>query len=364
LGLIKSMLSLSLVKAIGSEREGPAGSLVSNRVTAVWQPRILKVNVMVNHGAMRMLILCLMWLFISPAAAAHAGTPFNASPNAPPNAPIDHVIADMTGRRVTVPVDPQRVVALAPSVTEIVYDLGQEWRLVGVTQFSDYPPAAGKLPKVGSYVHLDVERIMALRPDVCIGIKDGNPLVAVEQLEALNIPIFAVDPHNIDSVIQSVAVIGRLLSAQDRADRVVSDMRARIRRIRTRTAAIHHKPSVFFQIGVSPIVSVGSDTFTSELITLAGGINAAAGPAPYPRFSVEQVIALAPDVIVISSMERAAVFEQVKADWEKWPAIPAVRRGAVFIAPTNLFDRPTPRLVEALEFLAGLIHPELFKENP
>ena len=100
------------------------------------------------------------------------------------------VLIDPVGRRVEVPTDPQRVVALAPSITEIVFALEQDKRLVGVTRFSDYPKAAKKLPKVGSYIYLDVERIAALRPDICIGIKDGNPIAAVERLEAFGIPFF------------------------------------------------------------------------------------------------------------------------------------------------------------------------------
>ncbi|MEJ2039689.1 MAG: ABC transporter substrate-binding protein, partial [Desulfosarcinaceae bacterium] len=118
------------------------------------------------------------------------------------------------------------------------------------------------------------------------------------------------------------------------------------------------------QIGVSPIVSVGSGTFIDELITLAGGVNVAAGRDPYPRFSREQVIALAPDVIVISSMAREAIFEQVKNEWLAWPAIPAAANKAVFIAPTNIFDRPTPRLVDGLELMAQYIHPEIFEVRP
>jgi iron complex transport system substrate-binding protein len=274
-----------------------------------------------------------------------------------------HQVTDPIGRVVSVPRQPQRVVALAPSVTEIIFALERQDILVGVTRFSDFPEAARALPKVGSYVQLDVERIVALRPDLCIGIRDGNPLAAVAQLEALGIPVFAVDPRGLDTVIQSVAVIGQLLNAQTEAENINTSMRRRIDQVKTGIANATRKPRVFFQIGVSPIVSVGSETFIHELIHLAGGINVSAGPAPYPRYSKEQVIDLAPDVIVISSMDRMAVFEQVKAEWEKWPAIPAVKHKSVFIAPSNLFDRPTPRLVDGLELLAGLIHPELFPDR-
>lgn len=273
-------------------------------------------------------------------------------------------VIDPAGRRLQVPADPRRVVALAPSITEIVFALEQQHRLKGVSRFSDYPPEARDFPKVGSYVHLDVERIVALQPDVCIGIKDGNPLTAVRQLEALEIPCFAVAPVDLDSVMDSIIAIGDLLGASDKARGIVEEMRRRIQAVRQKTSQVQHKPGVFFQIGISPIVSVGTATFIHELITMAGGTNVAAGANPYPRFSKEQVISLAPDVLIISSMARAAVFEKVKAQWLQWPAIPAVRNHSVHIAPTNIFDRPTPRLVDGLEQMARYIHPQLFKEQP
>ncbi len=273
-------------------------------------------------------------------------------------------ITDLVGRTVEVPQDPQRIVALAPSITEIVFALGQEHRLKGVSRFSDYPQEATSYPKVGSYVHLDVERIVALRPDVCIGIKDGNPLTVVKQLDALKVPFFGVDPSDLNSVMASILAVGDLLGASTEARASTQDMHRRIDAVKRKTVGVSHRPGVFVQIGISPIVSVGSATFIDQLITLAGGTNVAAGPNPYPRFSKEQVISLAPEVMVISSMARATVFEEVKAEWMQWPAIPAVRNRAVHIAPTNIFDRPTPRLVDGLEKMARYIHPKLFKDQP
>ena len=295
------------------------------------------------------LILNLIWM-VTPPFPAFAG---DLRP-----------VSDLLGRQLTVPEQPQRVVALAPSITEIVYALQKEESLVGVTRFSDYPQAAQALPKVGSYVHLDVERIAALKPDLCIGIKDGNPAVVVEKLQAMNIPVFAVNPHDLESVMQSILAIADLLGATHKARVIVDDMTARIQKVKACTGKETHTPRVFFQIGVSPIVSVGSNTFINELITLAGGVNVAAGGSAYPRFSREQVIALAPEVIVISSMARETIFEQVKNEWLEWPVIPAVANKAVFIAPTNIFDRPTPRLVDGLELLAQYIHPEIFEVRP
>ena len=272
-------------------------------------------------------------------------------------------VTDQLGRQVTVPDNPQRVISLAPSITEIIFGLKESHRLKGVTTYSDFPPEAEKLPKVGSYVHLDLEKIVALKPDLCIAIKDGNPRTIAQRLESLKIPVYAVDPNNIDTVMKTILEIGGLLGSNNQADLLVKNMRSRIQRVKSLVASAKHRPRVFFQIGVSPIVSVGTPTFIHELIVLAGGTNTAAGPVPYPRFSREQVLALSPEVIIITSMARSTVFEKVKAEWEKWPDIPAVRNRRIFIEDSNFFDRPTPRLLDGLELLIRLIHPELFEIN-
>jgi iron complex transport system substrate-binding protein len=273
-------------------------------------------------------------------------------------------VTDPLGRALIVPDSPLRVVALAPSVTEIVYALGQERRLIGVTEYSDFPPEAKGLYTVGSYVKLDLERIVALKPDLCIAIKDGNPKDAVERLMGLNIPVYAVDPRSLDTVLYTIEKVGILLEAEDRAQTLVNSLQGRISRVSEIVARAERHPKVFIQIGLTPIVSVGTHTFIHELIERAGGINLASGEAPYPRFSREQVLALAPDVIVITSMEKSSNFEQAKADWLQWPGLPAARDQRIFIEDANLFNRPSPRLVEGLERLARLIHPALFKGAP
>lgn len=272
-------------------------------------------------------------------------------------------LTDLLGRSVKVPADPRHVIALAPNITEIIFALQQEHRLKGVTQFSDYPVEARKLPKVGSYVQLDLERIVALKPDLCIAIKDGNPRVVVDRLESIGIPVYAVDPRNLKSVMETILAIGRLLNAENTARDLVQTLQTRVAHVQAKVSHAARRPGVFFQIGISPIVSVGTDTFIHELIEKAGGTNLAAGDTPYPRFSREQVLSLSPDVIIISSMTRAAVFERVKEEWSRWPNMPAVQKQKIFIADSNLFDRPSPRLVDALELLASLIHPEVIKEN-
>ena len=281
---------------------------------------------------------------------------FGATPS------LARTVTDQLGRTVMVPDEPRRIVSLAPNITEIIFALGREHRLMGATRYSDFPPEAKKLPKVGSYVHLDLEKIVALKPDLCIAIKDGNPIAVAKRLESLKIPVYAVNPSNLETIMQTVLEIGGLINAEKMADLLVKDMDLRIQKVKSLVSNVAHRPRVFFQIGVSPIVSVGTHTFIHGLIVLAGGINLAEGPISYPRFSREQVLALSPEVIIITSMARAAVFEQVKAEWNKWPDLPAVRNQRIFLEDSNFFDRPTPRLVDGLELLARLIHPELFKE--
>jgi iron complex transport system substrate-binding protein len=274
------------------------------------------------------------------------------------------VTVDQIGRSVQLPPNPQRIVALAPSITEILYALGKEKQLVGVTIFSDYPPAAQALPKVGSYVRLDLERIVALKPDLCIATKDGNPIEIIKRLEALQIPVFAVDPRNLATVMEAIGIIGQITAAQDQARRLVHQMQGRIDFVKQTVARTDRRPRLFFQIGVTPIVSVGSPTFIHELIQVAGGTNLAAGPVPYPRYSREQIIGLSPDVIIITDMAREVIFKQVKQEWERWPGMPAVKHNRIYLVNSDIFDRPTPRLIDGLEVLAKRLHPQLFGEKP
>jgi iron complex transport system substrate-binding protein len=271
---------------------------------------------------------------------------------------------DQLDRRVTIPDDPQRVISLAPSIPEIIYALAQENRLKGVTRYSDFPIEATKLPKIGSYVHLDLERIVSLNPDLCIAIKDGNPKDVIDRLQSLKIPVYVVDPRNLNTVLETIKEIGQILNAGGKAENLLGNLRNRIQRVKSLISQNTYRPGVFFQVGISPIVSVGAGTFLHELIVLAGGNNLANGNTAYPRFSREQVLALAPEIFIVTSMARQAVFEEVKAEWRRWSTLPAVRNDRIFLVDSNLFDRPSPRLVDGLELLVKLIHPELQEPSP
>ncbi|PIE70967.1 MAG: cobalamin-binding protein [Deltaproteobacteria bacterium] len=276
------------------------------------------------------------------------------------------VVTDQLGREVVLPADVKRIVSMAPSVTELVFALGSGDRLVGATRYSDYPPEAEALPKIGSYVHLDLERILSLRPDVCIGTKDGNPKAVIDRLEALQVPVFAVNPVSFETVMASIHLVAVVLDVPDRGERLVQSMTDRIRAVDARVAAVSSRPGVFLQIGMAPIVSVGSPTYLNELIERAGGRNVAAGPTPYPRYATEQVLALRPDVILVSSMAKGTpgAAEAAAEDWRRWKGLPAAENNRVMIIDSDRVDRPGPRMVSGLETLMRMIHPELAGAAP
>lgn len=288
-------------------------------------------------------ILLLQGLFLCPAIAGY--------------------VVDQVGRKVNVPVEPVRVLALAPNVAEIIYLLGQEKRLKGATQYSNHPKEAEKLPRIGSYVRLDVEKIVALKPDLCIGTRDGNPINTVERLESLGIPVYVVDPQSLSSIMDAVTRLGILLGASDRASLIVNDMNERIDIIEKRVAQASGKPGVFFQIDAAPIISAGSNTFIHELITRAGGRNLAAGDNPYPRYNWEDILRLQPEIAIIASMAGGHPASELRSGWLKWPQLKAVKNNRVYVVEADLIDRPTPRLVDGLEEFAAIIHPEVFGEK-
>jgi iron complex transport system substrate-binding protein len=269
-------------------------------------------------------------------------------------------VTDQIGRTLVVPENPTRVIALAPSITEIIYDLGQEKRLVGVTQYSTYPSEAELLPRVGSYVRLDIEKIVALKPDLCLATKDGNPKHIVDKIVSLGIPVYVINPQNLQQIMDTITRLGSLLHAEQTAAALVSDMEKRIGQVQARVKNMPDRPRVFFQIDAEPLFSAGTDTFIHELIELAGGINTTAGEVSYPRYSWEDIIVLQPEIVLISSMAGGLAPEYLLNSWKKWNLLSAVKNDQIFVVDAELFDRPTPRLVNGLEVIAAIIHPELF----
>jgi iron complex transport system substrate-binding protein len=268
---------------------------------------------------------------------------------------------DALGREVTLEAPPQRLIGLAPSITEILYYLGLGDRVVGVTQFSSYPPEAALKPKVGTYVNLNVERIIDLTPDLVIATQDGNERRDVELLEQAGITVYVVNPRNVSSLVETIQEVGTLSGVPQRAKAQSHKLASRVDRIVEKTTLLP-KPLVFVQIQLKPIMTVNKHTFHHDLIRLSGGRNMTGDePITYPRISLEEVIRRKPEVILISSMERQGRFEKARLEWFQWTSIPAVQTGRVHLIDSDLIDRPSPRLIDGLEAMAKFIHPEVYK---
>ena len=257
-------------------------------------------------------------------------------------------------RGVTVRLDaaPRRVVSLAPSLTEIVFLLGRDGSLVGVTRFCNVPAAASGLPKIGGVSDPDVERVVALSPDLVLCTTDGNPRDKVRSLEEMGIPCFAVAPQDLEAVFTAIERLGVLLGAADRGLAEAGALRRRAR-LASPSSRNVEKPSALFVVSTAPIIAAGEGTFMDELVRLAGGRNAAARfSGRYPRLSVEDLVAARPDVIFVAGM---AGVERFPPEVARWKEVPAFRDGAVITLDGDLVTRPGPRLVTALERVSAAL---------
>jgi iron complex transport system substrate-binding protein len=280
-----------------------------------------------------------------------------------PAAGYAKTVTDQTGRTVTIPDNPQRIVSLMPSLTEMVYELGQGERIVAATQYSTQPAAVRQLPKVGPYTHPGIERILARQPDLCLVSRDGNPKFIVDRLESLGIAVYAFDPQSLAGIMDAVTRLGGIVHARAKAGELVNTMRRRLRNVDIRVQQFTRRPRVFFQIDAGTIVSAGPKSFIGSLITRAGGINLATGDRLYPRYSWEEVLAMQPEVIIISSMAGGYSNEQLKAQWQRWPELPAVRDHRIYVVDADRFDRPTVQSFTCLEELVDLLHKHIQSTN-
>lgn len=259
---------------------------------------------------------------------------------------------------------PQRIVSLAPNLTEIVFLLGRESALVGVTRFCNVPPRAATLPRVGGIVDPDVERIVAARPDLVLCTTDGNPKEKVRVLEETGIPCFAVGPQDLSGIFGTIERIGALLGVPAKAREEAARLRERTSRA-ARSGACGRPvggPRVLFAVSTSPIIAAGKGTFLDELVRTAGGTNAAgAFSGRYPRLSVEDLIVAAPDVILVAAMTGV---EEFPAEVTRWKEVPAFRDGAVVSLDGDLVTRPGPRMVSALEEVSRVLSEWCARRGP
>jgi iron complex transport system substrate-binding protein len=267
---------------------------------------------------------------------------------------------DEVGRTVEISGPPRRIVSVAPNVTEILFALGLEDRLVGVSNYCQYPPEAKKIEKIGGYINPSLEKIVALRPDLVVGIAEGDLRTFVDKLAGLNVPVYIANPRDALEVLTSIRKIGEATFAPEPARRIVRSMEERIRKVQDKVRG-RPRPRVLHILDFNPLLSAGKGTFVDDLIRLGGGRNVAeTATGKYPRFSMEEVLVQDPEVILLASMKSGDPMVKQRRWWERWKTISAVKQGRVYVLDSDLIHRPSPRMVEGLEQVAKAIHPEAF----
>jgi iron complex transport system substrate-binding protein len=268
---------------------------------------------------------------------------------------------DEVGRKVELPGPPQRLISVAPSVTEVLFALGLGEKVVGVSTYCNYPPEALKKEKVGGYITPSLEKIVALRPDLVIGTADGNLKSFVNKLSGLGVPVYISNPRSVSEVLTSIRRIGEVTFSQPAAQRVVDSMKGKMETVREKVQG-RPRSRVLHVLAYDPLISSGKGTFVDDLIRFAGGVNIAEGAeGKHPRYSMEEVIAQDPEVIILSSMKSKDPLADQRQWWERWKEISAVRSGRIYVIDSDLILRPSPRIVEGLEEVARAIHPGAFK---
>lgn len=269
---------------------------------------------------------------------------------------------DEVGREVTLPYPPKRIVSLAPNITEILFSLGLDEEIVGVSIHCNFPEKAKSKVRVGSYISLDFEKITFLQPDLVIATGAGNTREMVERLGKLGFPTYVIFPKNFNDVLKSIDHLGQVVNREKEAMGIIQGIKQRSQRVIELTKG-PSRPKVFLQIGEAPIVTVGSGSFADDLIHLAGGENIAGKEKEmYPRLGMEEILKRSPEVILISSMNPKGDYLRVLQEWSRWKTISAVKNGRVHLIDSDLIDRPSPRIIEGLEEIARILHPERFKK--
>jgi len=280
-----------------------------------------------------------------------------------PAAAAGFTASDQTGRTVTLPAPPRRIISLVPSVTETLFAIGAQDALVGVTDFCDHPPEARKKPSVGGMLAPSLETIVTLKPDLVIATTAGNREETFAQLERLGIPVYLVNPVRLPDVLDLIARLGALTGHEAGAARLSAAVDARLKAVSARVAALP-RPRVLYVLWPDPLIVPARGALVSELLLLAGAdsVTATAGEG-YPRVSLETAVAGSPEVIILAS-HGGNQGPMARDKWRRFSELPAVKSGRIYSVSGDILHRYGPRVVDGLEQLARLVHPEAFARAP
>ncbi|MBT0732238.1 cobalamin-binding protein [Methanoculleus bourgensis] len=302
-------------------------------------------------------------------AAAFIGVVSASGPVTTGDAGRTVTVTDDFGESVTIRGVPQRIVSLAPSNTEILYAIGLENRIVGVTDYCDYPAAAADKPKVGGYSSISIEKVLAADPDLVFAAP-GNTEDVINRLRTLGLTVVSLNPETIDDVLKDIELVGRATGQEQQAAACVEKLQERISAVTEKTEGPAEKPSVAHIVWYDPIWVSGSGTFQDEVIRMAGGVNAFGSVEGWSIVSLEEFITADPEYIIVNSGtgmtegENDAIYDYFMTE-PRMQGLDAVRNGHVSVIDASIIDRGSPRIVGALEEVAGNLHPDPFEtETP
>jgi len=278
--------------------------------------------------------------------------------------PVFREVTDEAGRTVRIPQPVQRIVSLAPSLTETVYALGLQDHLVGDTDYCDYPADAQNKTKVGGAINPSLEQIAALHPDLVLVTKGFNRLETVHSLDGLGISSYATDPHSVDEIITSSKKLSDVLGVPEAGASIAGEMQRRLADLQQRIGALPAK-RVLFVVWTQPLISVGKDSFIADALRRAGAVSIVDSEQSWPQVSLEEVARLQPDFLVFaaSHSDSASPAVEVLATLPGWSILDAVTKRRIAVI-SDAVNRPAPRIVSAIEDLARQLHPDAFVEKP
>ncbi len=310
-----------------------------------------------------LILTLLLALLIAGCAPAVTPPPAPAATEVPATEEIK--FTDALGDEIVLTETPQRIVSLAPSITEILFEIGAGGQVVGRTDYCNYPKEALALPSIGGFSAeaISLETIISLEPDLVI----GGSIYQAEVIKALTdagVPAFVSQPANLAEIKDSLGLIGKITGHADEAAASADEMQARIDAVTEAVSAVpaDQRPTVFYEVWHEPLMSANGVTVVGELIDLAGGVNMFADLTDeYPTVSVEQIVEVDPQFIIGPSSHGDQMTAEVIGAREGWGNLSAVKNNAIYIVDGDIVSHASPRIVIVLEEFAKILHPDLFK---
>ncbi len=284
------------------------------------------------------------------------GMPFMA--NIAPRTFVDDL-----DRKIYLAQPPTRIVSLAPSVTEILYAIGADNELVGVTDFCNYPPAALEKAKVG-YSRPNLEVLVGLEPQLILAPPSFLRADLLAKLEQLKIPTFVLESKTVEGIYGHIHMIGRMVGRASEANAYTARMRKEVANLTKQVEGLP-RPTLLYVLNSEPLITVGPGSFIHHLIELAGGRNAAErANVPYPRLTMEEVLTQNPDILLFPIGEYEGIPQAEQDRWKRWDSLRAVQEGKLFQIQSDLLNRPGPRVTDGLRQLMTFLHPDVVPGAP